>query len=395
MKRWIPIVALALAAGLVAAEGRSTPEWVDKLGAAPWHRAGHKGRGVTVAVLDTGFRGLQTARERVLPTSVVWQSLRRDGNIESRDSSHGLLCAEVVHAIAPDAKLLLIDWQPGDRESFIAAVAAAKRAGARVLTCSVALPSWSDGAGGGPVHDAVGDIIGDNLLCIASAGNMANRHWSGKMTPDDAGWHRWPDGTLDNAITPFNDDAVSVELATRHGEFEIAVFDDARRCVAHSRVWGSAHVRFAPRSGRTYTVRVRGPADADFHLYVLNGWLGQWSAADSVPFPGDGPRWLTVGAWENGQRAPYSSCGGAGSKPDLAAEVPVPSRLRREPFGGTSAAAPQAAGIAALLLSRDPDLSASELKRLLRASARDVLAPGFDPETGAGLLRAPANAANR
>jgi subtilisin family serine protease len=53
---------------------------------------------------------------------------------------------------------------------------------------------------------------------------------------------------------------------------------------------------------------------------------------------------------------------------------------------GTSFAAPFVAGAAALLLARDPGLTAAEVRRMLTQSARDIEEPGVDPGTGHGLL---------
>ncbi len=55
---------------------------------------------------------------------------------------------------------------------------------------------------------------------------------------------------------------------------------------------------------------------------------------------------------------------------------------------GTSFAAPHVAGVAALVRSLRPDLTQAQVRNLLRATADDVAAPGFDPETGAGRLNA-------
>jgi subtilisin family serine protease len=74
-------------------------------------------------------------------------------------------------------------------------------------------------------------------------------------------------------------------------------------------------------------------------------------------------------------------------------------------FSGTSAAAPQLAGVCALLLERNPKLTPSEVKAVLRRTARDVQlgianpdsTPGQGPKeagqgddgaTGAGLVDA-------
>ncbi len=67
-------------------------------------------------------------------------------------------------------------------------------------------------------------------------------------------------------------------------------------------------------------------------------------------------------------------------------------------FSGTSAAAPQAAGLAALMLSINPNLTPDEIKSILMATATDVTKGmsglqdpaevGFDLATGAGLMNA-------
>ena len=56
--------------------------------------------------------------------------------------------------------------------------------------------------------------------------------------------------------------------------------------------------------------------------------------------------------------------------------------------GGNSFSGPHAAGVAALMLSANPDLPAWEVKARLEATCRDLGAPGRDVTYGAGLLRA-------
>jgi serine protease AprX len=67
-------------------------------------------------------------------------------------------------------------------------------------------------------------------------------------------------------------------------------------------------------------------------------------------------------------------------------------------FAGTSAACPQVAGVVALMLEKRPELSPTEIKQILIKSAidvkkgqsamGDVATPGWDPATGAGLVNA-------
>ncbi len=383
---------------------RARADLLERLGVAAWHRRGDRGRGVTVAVLDAGFRGYQAFLGNALPVHVRARSFRSDGRLEARDSQHGILCAEVVHALAPEADLLLANWEPDRPDQFLEAVRWAKQEGARVLTCSVIMPGWSDGEGHGDVHRELarllggGDAAGDSL-CFASAGNTAQRHWRGSFRDGGGGWHAWADGVTANPVRPWGGERVSVELcAAPGGGWEVAVDDvtagrEVGRC-ATRRSNGAAAVRFAPQAGHGYTLRVRraGGGAGFFHLVVLGGGLGYATPQGSIPFPGDGPEVVAVGAVDSGgHRLAYSSCGPNSDrpKPDLVAAVPFPSLWRPRPFSGTSAAAPQAAALAALLIARHPDWPALRVRRELTADAEDLGPPGHDWETGFGRVRLP------
>lgn len=55
---------------------------------------------------------------------------------------------------------------------------------------------------------------------------------------------------------------------------------------------------------------------------------------------------------------------------------------------GTSMAAPHAAGVAALVLSKNPQFTPEQVRQAIRLGADDAGAPGFDVETGYGRLNA-------
>jgi subtilisin family serine protease len=399
--------ATSIAPAQHAAASSGEAQQLAALGAAAWHADGWLGQGVKVAVLDTGFRDYRRCLGSALPDMVRVRSFRGDGRLEARDSQHGVLCAEIVHALAPRAQLLFANWDTEDPASFVAAVRWARSQGARVLTCSVIMPSWSDGEGGGAVHAQLDKLLDGDVLLFASAGNVAQRHWTGPIQPNADGWHEWRDGQTANALEPWGEERVSVELfgpldcrcelLVRHADGTLVNRSPLHVQERDGQVWGRATVRFDPQPRVNYQVCVACPGisardERRFHLVVLGGNLACSEARGSIPFPADGARVLAVGAVdEQGQRLPYSSCGPIGrrAKPDFAARVPYPSRLRERPFSGTSAAAPQAAALAALAWSKNPSWRAAQVTALLRAAASDLGPAGHDCETGHGLIRLP------
>jgi subtilisin family serine protease len=77
------------------------------------------------------------------------------------------------------------------------------------------------------------------------------------------------------------------------------------------------------------------------------------------------------------------------AKPDIAAADGVTTRTWGfAPFFGTSAAAPHAAAIAALVKSARPSLTNNQIYSILISTALDIRAPGVDNDSGHGLVMA-------
>lgn len=380
---------------------------IARLGVGPWHQAGWRGQGLKVAVLDSGFRGYRAFLGKALPETVETRSFRHDKNFESKDSQHGIMCGEVIHALAPEAQILMANWEPDDAMTFLDAVRWARCQGARIISCSVITPYWSDGEGGGSVHRELARLLGPgtadgDLLCFASAGNTAQRHWSGSYSSGREGMHAWQTGTSNNRVLPWSADQVSVELYSRPGNarYELSVVDNVTGAVLHkaqSTLEGdrvTSVIRFDPEPGQQYAARVRlmSGTPGRFHMTSLAADLEYATLGGSVMFPADGPEVIAVGAVDDsGQRMSYSSCGPNSSnhKPDIVAPVPFTTFCRERPFSGTSAAAPQAAALAALLWTRHAEWSAARVSEQLRGLASDLGIPGPDFETGYGRIGLP------
>ena len=108
-------------------------------------------------------------------------------------------------------------------------------------------------------------------------------------------------------------------------------------------------------------------------------------------FTSDGPRRVFF----NASGTPitpgnFTSTGGAvRQKPDVTAADGVSTSVDGfSPFFGTSAAAPHAAAIAALVLSGNPGATTADVRAAFNATALDLKPTGVDGRTGAGVLRA-------
>ncbi|MBN1505514.1 MAG: S8 family serine peptidase [Sedimentisphaerales bacterium] len=143
---------------------------------------------------------------------------------------------------------------------------------------------------------------------------------------------------------------------------------------------------------------------------------GNWTPSGPVMYPARHRNVVAVGAIDRDEKAWYYS--GGGPELDIVAPsgrlgdhlipyddvyttdlVGAPGDSRYNHYSkldndytdraaGTSAACPIAAGVAALILSVDPNLTCTEVERILLRSARDLGTPGWDPNYGFGCVNA-------
>ncbi len=117
------------------------------------------------------------------------------------------------------------------------------------------------------------------------------------------------------------------------------------------------------------------------------------SANPVEPYSSDGPRRLFYNP--DGTLITPGNLSASGGrvlrKPDITAADDVSTGLRGfSPFAGTSAAAPHAGAIAALLMSYRRSLSPAQIRNTMQSTALDIMAPGFDRDSGYGIVSVPA-----
>jgi subtilisin-like proprotein convertase family protein len=135
------------------------------------------------------------------------------------------------------------------------------------------------------------------------------------------------------------------------------------------------------------------PAAASFDGVTPDGpFPGLFTAANETEsFSSDGPRRIILDPTGTeltpGNRT--STGGVVRQKPDITAADGVSTAAPGfDPFYGTSAAAPHAAAIAALLKSAVPSLTQAQVRTALLSTAIDIEAAGTDRDTGAGIVMA-------
>ncbi|MGE0028541.1 MAG: S8 family serine peptidase [Thermoleophilia bacterium] len=366
---------------------------------AMWSR-GVLGQGQTVAVVDQGFDGLdRSIALGELPSRDQLQIRLFDpGGAEGGvtelglPTQHGVRMAELIHDLAPDARLVLVGYRT--QEQFAQAAAWVAQQGIPVASHSNSfLTPPFDGTG--PAARAVDAAAAAGVLWVNSAGNYAQRHWRGAAAPGGT--------VLDIAPTAGTPLLLSLAWTSPLAEGTVAIqrADGAGgwQEVARSSPAGplNATTPVTNADGGTYRLvvtQVAGPPQI-FDLFSETVGFGAAAVAEgSIPTPGDARGALTVGAvkWTGTTIEAYSSQGvPGGGKPDLVGPTYVTSNPEWPGTAGTSAATAHVAGAAVLLRQRRLALGLpagpAELRGVLVSGALDLGAQGPDPVYGAGMAR--------
>lgn len=384
------------------------------------------GAGLVIAILDLGFGTsipvLQAAGE--LPPDRRLQTVSFDpaaglagANAYGHRTNHGELVAQTVYDYAPNAVYVFVNYH--SQADFVAATNwLIQRRPDIVVHSNNFLEGPFDGTG--PLAQAVDRVAAAGALWFNSAGNYARQHWRGQWTDADG------DRDLDWA-TPgwtFERDAgrpITFALSWQHDDPAAPTdFDLVLERRAGDGTWVAvAASRDRQAAGAGPAERIVGyqsPVAATFRLRVvhragpvpsrpLSIFTREIPLADagglpdsSIPTPADAVGAIAVGAvdWRGDTLKSYSSHGPSGDgrlKPDIVAptgtRVMGPNGFRG--VGGTSNAAPNAAGAAAILIAdarRSGEASDAATVRLrLMDMAVDLGQPGADNMFGGGRVR--------
>ncbi len=161
----------------------------------------------------------------------------------------------------------------------------------------------------------------------------------------------------------------------------------------------SLGIRYAADNGAdVITLSLGGIASATLKNAAQYAWnkgvllvAASGNDGGGVSYPAAYPSVVAVGSV--GRSRIRSSFSNYGSQMELVAPgEDITSTMRIQPYyqshTGTSQAAPQVAGVAALVLSRNPSLTNSEVRAIMNSTATDLGDPGWDNEYGHGLVNA-------
>jgi hypothetical protein len=256
----------------------------------------------------------------------------------------------------------------------------------------------------GTVHSfGVGGATND--LSTSSNGQDVGLYWSdpaGNSTND------YDEFILDNSLTNVFDSSTDTQsVATPGDPFEfmgpiftnerLVVFKDnaaAVRAIAVNTFRGNLQRSTTGQThGHSSAVDAFSVAAIDASTAYPNAFIG---SNPVETFTSDGPRRVFFDPAGNpitpGNVLFGTSGGAVRNKPDITAadgvSTTLPGNSGLNPFFGTSAAAPHAGAIAALLKSGNPALTPAQMRTILTTTALDVEGAGYDNISGFGVVQA-------
>lgn len=371
---------------------------------ARFHRAGHRGQGLKIAVLDNGFVGLNRSLGKRLPPDT---KLAKSPLPDMQQTNHGLKLAEIVYALAtgdtrydagrPGPEIMLFNTN-----GFTNLKAAIDEVIAAKVDVVLYAQVWEYGGnfdGKGFINREVKRATDAGILWVNAAGNVGQSTYNGGVAADGNGAVALPhegkyvrftvgqSGTPVKIVLAWNDFDESKDYKTPQ-DLDLVLEDQKSEEIGSGRLVQSgldadqtknfsAHAREIVNVtlfAGAYRLRVEQKSqnfDAQSKLRLsIDGEhvrMLDRSDDDTILIPADNPAVLTIGATDVDYSGKKTMADGT-TKPELSVKSEVRFDDGSAHFG-TSAASAIAAATIALHLSEQGKMSREDVIRLLRDDA--------------------------
>jgi subtilisin family serine protease len=404
-----------------------------------WQNNGLTGAGVKVGVLDTGFKDAYGLFGSELPADTVFEHTGSTAAFNS--GTHGTSCAEIVHDVAPDAKLFLIN--AADLEvDYAIAVDWLRQQKVDIISSSIGrsssigfcyflynlINSSSDKQNYfatqmqsyinhlKQIDQTTSAAVAAGVTWAQAANNSGMQRWKGMFNDlDNDKVHNFSNGKNYNKLSTIVGEDVYVIMSwgldgfTTDNDYDLIIIDEDGNTVTSSVVdQANSHIgveacKLTPEQGKNYYIKIQKYwATAQIQEITLlvgsdSAQLEDFTPEETVTLgtPCDNPDVITVGAvpYNNPYVIEKFSGQGPGGnniiKPDIVAPDGVSTVSHGGAFYGTSAAAPHVAGVCALVKQMFPKFGPTQIKQYLEQNALDLGVPGKDNVFGSGLVRVP------
>lgn len=418
-----------------------------------WHTAGFLGQGSKVAIVDPEFANLATLKAQdEIPASAIEVNYTASA-MTAGTGSHGSGCAEIVYDMAPSAQLYLIKIDDATDfvavKDYCVAQGihiASASLGWQALNFhdGIAYANDSTTVASHPVT-AVDAATASGILWAMAAGNNQYEHtlvdWrNGGVTPDNAldwnssqvflnllltpgggsttipsssllsinmTWNQWPISNQDFDLELYRN------TGSGWARVDSGFYNSGNKTQnGSSTSYPTEWILYQTTVSAQYAVAIKGYGTTTAPTFILRfsgvepnyfGYGSVTPAPGSVAIPGDAATAFTVGAlncssYTTGPIEYFSSLGpnnraytggSAVTKPDICGPDQTASVTYGGPFGGTSAATPHIAGLAALVKSAYPAYTLAQVRSYIEANGLDLGLAGKDNTYGAGAARLP------